>query len=413
MKSSPNAKPSPKSRSRPRIPKAPAANPREERDEPDPVLLAVTGMSPAVLTETIWALAQEVPPVLPSQVIVVTTSEGRRELDRQLFQPDPVLGCPPWEALREALAALGHRVSDRLRFGTTGTDIRVITATDDATGRSVELPDLRHPADNAAAADFLLDQVRALVENPDCRLIASLAGGRKTMGALLYACLSLAGRETDRLTHVLVNSPFDTLRGFWFPGQTSAPLPDREGKLHDPRDARVELADVPFVPLRNLFQRDLGRKAGSFNRLVEECREQVRRTTGEGLRLAIEQSRCELEVNGTLVRTAPREHLVLLFLATRARRGDSALPAYKDALAPLNEFRVQLRQDVPPNRLADWRHGESLNTEFDDDQEVRRAVSSLGRRLRTAGGAAARLADCLPEKGRFSLEMKGSLIQLK
>ncbi|MBX3733400.1 MAG: TIGR02584 family CRISPR-associated protein [Verrucomicrobiae bacterium] len=382
------------------------------RDEPDPVLLAVTGMSPAVLTETIWALAHESPPVLPSRVIVVTTSEGRRELERQLFEPDPVLGCPPWEALRKALAALGNDVSDRPRFGTTGTDIRVITAVAESTGRSVELPDLRHPADNAAAADFLLDQVRALVENPDCRLIASLAGGRKTMGALLYACLTLAGRETDRLTHVLVNSPFDALRGFWFPGQDSPPLTDREGKLHDPREARVELADVPFVPLRNLFQRDLGRKAGSFNRLVEDCREQVRRTTGEGLRLTVEQSRCELEVNGIRVRTAPLEHLVLLFLATRARRGDSALPAYKDGVKPLNEFRDQLRQNAPPRQLADWRHGGALRSKFEDDQEVRRAISSLGRKLRTAGGGAARLADCLPEKGRFSLAIPASLIHL-
>lgn len=379
--------------------------------DPDPVLLAVTGMSPAVLTETIWALAHEPDPILPGRVIVVTTSDGRRTLERQLFNPEPALnGQVPWEALRQALAAAGHDLNGRLRFGDTGDDIRVITSPDPTTGRSRELSDLRHPADNEAAADFLLDQVRSLVENPDCRLIASLAGGRKTMGALLYACLSLAGRETDRLTHVLVNSPFDTLRGFWFPGQAGSPLSDRDGRLHDPASAQVELADVPFVPLRNLFQRDLGRKAGSFNRLVEDCREQVRKATGEGLRLTLERSRCELEVNGLRVRLAPREHLILLFLASRVKRDEPALPSYKDALDPLTEFQKQLREDAPAGSFADWRHKETLASLFEDDQDVRRAVSSLGKKLRLAGDPASRLADCLPEKGRFSLTVPAGLI---
>jgi hypothetical protein len=39
---------------------------------PEVVLLAVTGMSPAILTETIWALAQENPPILPDRIAVLT-----------------------------------------------------------------------------------------------------------------------------------------------------------------------------------------------------------------------------------------------------------------------------------------------------------------------------------------------------
>jgi len=33
-------------------------------------------MSPAVLTETVWALAQEKPAVIPDRVIVLTTAAG-------------------------------------------------------------------------------------------------------------------------------------------------------------------------------------------------------------------------------------------------------------------------------------------------------------------------------------------------
>ena len=254
----------------PRLSRTSAVKPAQRatrNPEPETILLAVTGMSPAVLTETIWALAQGPEPTFPTRVIVVTTVDGRREMEHRLFGPEPRFGGrTPWDTLRAALSAAGHDLSGRLRFGTTGDDIRVIAGCDSVTGRTRELADLRSPGDNEAAADFLLEQVRALVANPDSRLVASLAGGRKTMGALLYACLTLVGRETDRLTHVLVSEPFETLRGFWFPGQPGGAIAKSEVRgakgevAFDPTTARVELADVPFVPLRNLFHRELGRE---------------------------------------------------------------------------------------------------------------------------------------------------------
>jgi len=370
-------------------------------------------MSPAVLTETIWALARENPPVIPRQVVVLTTSRGKAEIERQLFEPcDHLGGLSAWDALRASIERDGHNLNGRLRFGSTGQDIRVMVAHDPKTGRSLELPDIRTQEDNAAAADFLLEQVRAVVENPDTQLVASLAGGRKTMGALLYACMTLVGRETDRLTHVLVNEPFDTLRGFFFPSQPNQPPADREGRPHDPAAAQVELADVPFVPLRNLFRRELGRAAGGFLRLVEECREQVRRQTGQDVSLTVEQSRLAINVSGTDVKLAAREHIVLLFLASRMKRGEPALGCYKEAVDRLNEFQASLRQSAPPSRIGDWRHAETLKSTF-DEQDLRRAISSLREKLRNAGGNAYRLAPCLPEKGRFSLEIPGSLIHIK
>ena len=80
---------------------------------------------------------------------------------------------------------------------------------------------------------------------------------------------------------------------------------------------------------------------------------------------------------------------------------------------PLNEFREQLRASAPPNDFADWRGGEATRSKFDDDQDLRKAVSSIRDKLRTAGGNAHLLAPCLPEKGRFSLAMPGPMIHLK
>ena len=120
------------------------------------------------------------------------------------------------------------------------------------------------------------------------RLIASLAGGRKTMGALLYAALSLLGRRQDRLTHVLVNEPFDDPRlapRFYFPLANPVPhqLTDRAGKVvseHTTSEADPRLADVPFVRSRNLFPRQLGRWPGRFNALVQIFSERVDQLAG-------------------------------------------------------------------------------------------------------------------------------------
>jgi len=398
----------------------PERTPREEnvRSSPEVILLAVTGMSPAILTETLWALANpadNAEPVIPHRIIAVTTTQGRARLE-QLFQPSAQLGdVTPWDALRDALAFRGHNLKGRLRFGVTGDDIRVITAADPATGRTCELPDIRDRADNEAAADFLLEQVRAIVENPDTQLIASIAGGRKTMSALLYACLTLVGRETDRLTHVLVSEPFETLRDFWFPAQPGGPIRDRDGRQHDPQQAVVDLADVPFVPLRNLFQRELGAKPGSFLRLVENCRAGVRRRAAENLNVILDSTRAELQVNSQTFKLAPTEMLTLLFLARRAKHNEPAYPAYKSATDDLNAFRQE--QIAAAKDANDWRRADSLKAELKDPEQAERflvkAISNLRDKLRQRGGDAATFAACLPEKGRCSLEVPGSLIFIK
>ncbi len=400
-----------------------AAAARPPAPPPGPVLLCVTGMSPAVLTETVWALAHEPEPVIPSRVVVITTLAGRAEIERQLFQPLPRFGGrSPWDALRDCLAAAGHDLDGRLRFGRTSDDLRVLTALDPRSQQSVELRDIRTPAENEAAADFLLEQVRMVVENPDTQLIASMAGGRKTMGALLYACLSLAGRETDRLTHVLVSEPFETLREFYFPGQPGGPLagavapasppkaPPASSPGFDPAAARVDLADVPFVPLRNLFVRELGRKAGSFSRLVESCRENVRQRAGETVRLCVETRHPRIEVNGATLTLAAAEQLLLLFLARRAKQGEPAFGSYKDATDSLNAFRQE--QLAAIKDFGDWRHADSVRATW-EERDIVRALSEIRRKLRQRGGDAALLAACLPARGRCSLELTPSLIHLK
>ncbi len=263
--------PRPKSALRPPPPTA-SADPRET------VLLAVTGESPAILTETVWALAREQPPVLPARVIVVTTTVGAARIASELLAPSPQFASrSPWQALRNELLA-GRSDGDRLLVL---EEPRIITGPAGTDGRARKLEDLRTREDNDAAADFILDEVRRVTANPDTRLVASIAGGRKTMGALLYAALTLVGRETDRLTHVLVNAPFDQRLEppFLFPPKKTVryTLRGRDGSDSNLSSAaaRIALADVPFVPLRNAFE-ELRQQPGGFAGLVARYSRELR-----------------------------------------------------------------------------------------------------------------------------------------
>lgn len=218
------------------------------------VLFAVLGMSPSVLTETVWALACAPTPVLPDRVIVLTTTAGREALERHLFLQEKERLCG-WDRLVKAITKRGLAVEGRLKFGVASDPVRLFPS---PSGRA-DLADIATTADNEAAADFILREVRAFTENPATAVLASIAGGRKTMGALLMSCMSLLGRPQDRVLHVLVNAPFDSPLDppFLFP---------EKGKTHKLRDgtsvrsvdAKVELIDVPFARMRGWYE-------GAFN----------------------------------------------------------------------------------------------------------------------------------------------------
>ncbi|MBE0542230.1 MAG: TIGR02584 family CRISPR-associated protein [Verrucomicrobia bacterium] len=376
------------------------------------VLLAVTGMTPAVLTETVWALAHAQLPVIPNRVVVVTTRRGKEFMERELFSPASGGKADLWQTLRNQILGSAAENSRLLNLET----IREISAPNPRTGRSEALEDFRTSAENAAMADFLLDQVRGLVETPGVELITSIAGGRKTLGALLYACMSLLGRETDRLTHVLVNEPFDNpglSPRFYFPKQPIQQLTTSDGKTVLAKNGRIDLGDIPFVPLRNLFERDLIRKPCSFTELVNRCRRKVNEVASRNVNLTLWRSRREIEVNGVRVQTSNLQHVLLLFLAEPGNAAACAqITKFDNALEPLRAFADKLYAQRKPDNFADWRAEARLPGTF-DDQNLRRSLNELKNKLRDAGAEAAPLAPLLPARGRFSLDLAPTAIVIR
>src|SRR5579871_3518709 len=142
--------------------RAPEAYPRR-------VLLAVTGLTPQVVTETLYALAvARDRAFVPTEILLITTLKGEVNARLSLLSEDP-----GWFHRLRREFALPEIAFDETR-------IRVIAG---AAGRALE--DIATDEDNIAVADFITEQVRAITADPEASLHVSIAGGRKTMGFYL------------------------------------------------------------------------------------------------------------------------------------------------------------------------------------------------------------------------------------
>ncbi len=202
---------------------------------PRRILLCVTGLSPQIVTETLYALAHAPQPFLPTEIHLITTAEGARLARAALLHADG----GQFHALLADYPALG-----RPAFGETG--IHLIAGPDVA-----PLADIRTPAENAAAADAITALMAELTRDPQAALHVSIAGGRKTMGFYLGYAFSLFARPQDRLSHVLVSPPFESHPEFFFPPATPRRLATRDGRHIDTAEAVVTLAEIPVVRLRH------------------------------------------------------------------------------------------------------------------------------------------------------------------
>lgn len=208
------------------------------------ILIAVTGMSPAVLTETVWALTREKVPWIPDQIVAITTCTGKAEIKK-------LLDGGGWDRLRTNLAEKGLSVDGTLAFGATDS-IRVI-----GDGQN-DFNDIATLDQNRDAADFILRVIREYTENPKTEIVASIAGGRKTMSALMLSCMSLLGREQDRVCHVLANDTYISKnKEFLFPKNKT-----------EEKNAQIQLSDIPFVRVRGLYEKELGEAPSSYSELV-------------------------------------------------------------------------------------------------------------------------------------------------
>jgi CRISPR-associated protein (TIGR02584 family) len=196
------------------------------------------------LSPTLYTLAVTGNPArVPTEIRLITTRQGAEKAQRTLLSDDP-----GW--FRRLCA--DYRLPG-IAFALK--DIRIIIG---PAGKPLD--DILDERDNAAVADFITEEVRALTADPNASVHVSIAGGRKTMGFYVGYALSLFGREQDRLSHVLSPS-LEAQPDMFYP----APR----------QDAPVYLGDIPFVRLRYVLPEGMLQGRPRFSEAVEEAQNAV------------------------------------------------------------------------------------------------------------------------------------------
>ncbi len=344
------------------------------------ILISLVGTSPAVVTETVYCLASEDPQTAPDEIVAITTSKGKGCIAAELFE------AGVWKRMLDNLSMPSSKCS----FSTASCHIRVIPNSD----KSGDTDDIIHSADNESAADFIMETLRQFTENPDTEIVFSIAGGRKTMSALGALAMSMLGRECDRLCHVLVSPPFDNpglSPKFHYPGSSKSHLtPD--GKRLCSTEAIISLCDIPFVRLRNLFQKEHLRLPGTFCDTVNLANAVIHPESIEMPHLSIRPERMELSFNDIKVSLTPGELCLYWLLATLAKNGQPPLRGQK---ALLDEFLAFCASTSPENMPEITRNARFANKTDDD---LRKMIHSISRKLRAVLGSKDYLLLCLPSR---------------
>jgi hypothetical protein len=100
-----------------------------------------------------------------------------------------------------------------------------------------------------------------------------VAGGRKTMSIYLTAAMQIYGRAQDTLSHVLVSEPFEMNQDFFYIPPSPRFLKRREGGEISTAEARIYLADIPFVRLRGSRDEwsEVKEQPRSYSEIVESA----------------------------------------------------------------------------------------------------------------------------------------------
>jgi CRISPR-associated protein (TIGR02584 family) len=239
-------------------------------------------MSPAIVTETVWALARKRSPAFwPDRMLVVVTAGAEARCRSALLGPEGKLALLSRELKRPSLAEC--------------TEIVAATCFDIAS-----------EADAIAFGDAVCRVVQHETRDEAAIVHMSLAGGRKTMSFHGGAAMTLFGRPQDELSHVLVH-PASLERpeaDFWWPGHTC--------------DGDVRLSPIPFVRVRRRLPKVMQEQRMDYAGYVAQVNAA---TEGAGvvLELFVDTSTLRIAGGAVCVKLEPKDFIVYRVLAEWAK----------------------------------------------------------------------------------------------
>lgn len=274
------------------------------------ILFLVTGMTPQIITETVYGLAVQPGAEdrwIPNEVHVLSTQDGLTQI-------------------RDGLLEKGNfqRLIDDYQLPPIAFDeskLHCFMSGDEC------LKDLKTPEDHEQSANEICELVRKFTADDQTRLHVSIAGGRKTMGFYAGYALSLYGRAQDSMSHVLVEDRFENIREFYYPTPESRFVTNREGKTLDAKDAQIWLANIPFVRMKDAIkEKHQLRGQDRFIAVVHKINQSFK-----NVQLKIDLDRSVVLVNNEFLINSlpPREFALLHWFADQRRKGTNGIRAPK------------------------------------------------------------------------------------
>ena len=275
-------------------------SPAHPETYPRRVLLAIGGMTPQVVTETLYYLCVMRKPVfIPTDVYLITTAVGHDEAMDHLLDEG---------------GAFHEFVKDYGLEGQIHFTVEKFLPLLDSAGR--HLPDVRSAADNMVAADVITEKVRELTLDSKASVHISISGGRNTLGLYLGYALSMFGRAQDRLSHVLVPWQFEGSDDFFYPPPEHELITLRNRKTISTKHAHITLAEIPFISLRHGLPQALLEGKASYSQTVAA----IQRSLGPP-HIKVQPAERRIWLGGIDVDLPPQLFSFYLWLCRRRRGG--------------------------------------------------------------------------------------------
>lgn len=322
------------------------------------ILLAVSGMSPQIVTETLYALVtREEQPWIPDEIHLLSTQEGCVRARNEL--------------LHESRDMFGKFCRE---YVPQGHVIKFDDSCLHAFHRDGEaLNDIRDLGDSAVVADAIAAKVWALTQDENTEIHASIAGGRKSMGFLLGYAMSLYGRPQDRLSHVLVNDGFESSNDFYFKPRKSTIIHDRNGKPLDTAHAVISLAQIPILHLRGKLPKAMQKHPVSFAALVTALNASMNEP-----KIVFNPATQSLECHGVEVEMSPVNYAFYRYVAQKSQ--DEGLVDLMD----ITEADFLAIKFYGRDRWYQEDHRQEAATQFADKQSLKTFINDRKNEIKNA-----------------------------
>ena len=258
------------------------------------ILLISTGLSPQIVTETLYYYHKiNKPSIHFSEVHIVTDNTGSKIVKKEII----------------SRGGQFHRFLKDYSIDPSSTNLSLETLHVVSDEKNKPIHDLRSISDNKIAVSKIFSVVEKLTQKEDTRLFTSVAGGRKTMSVIIGQAMQFFGRKKDRIIHVVVDDLLFRSKDFYYPTPYKKII-KFNGKSIDISKADVNVHELPFIRLRPMLGEIINVKnSKSLADLVSSAQKQIEDII-KPVSVNVILSQSELRINDYNI-SLPRKNLAV------------------------------------------------------------------------------------------------------